>query len=194
MTRETRPASAVDLIPEAGFDLAFYRQFARNALDAGSPGPLRVLRQAPSIYLNETGFPASVWPVIESAIRATVPALTGGRFQVAAFERGSDPRPPQAGWIMVDGAHFGVLGNCGRADIGAPAGHVELNLDSFNHGCLSRVVIAHETGHALGFGHVPQSDALMNAGATTGPSETERYHAAIAYKRSAGNLDVDQDP
>jgi hypothetical protein len=200
VTRETwiRTASpTVDLIPESGFDLGFYRQFARGSLD-GSMQPLRVLSQAPSIYLQTAGLSAANVAALEAAARAVVPALTGARFQVQAWETGEAARQPANGWIVVDI----VSGDepCGRAQVGSAAGHVWVNRAAqcaFGGFAVYPMVLAHEIGHALGFMHVDRDGSLLKSGGSyvvNGPSDLERRHAAIAYHRSSGNLDVDVDP
>lgn len=197
LTRETANAATVDLIPDrAPFDLTFYRQFARNALDTGSPDIIRVLGIAPAFYLQTGELSTSTAAAIESSIRAAVPAFTGNRFQVTAWSTGAAAQAPRSGTITIITAHDGDNGICGTTPIGASAGAVRLNLDAPR--CNWPVVAAHEAGHALGFTHVARTDCLMNPGSTrltsvTAPCELERYHGAIAYHRSAGNRDVDSD-
>src|SRR5262245_29893154 len=85
VTRETvAGATTIDLIPERGFDLAFYRQFARNAFQ-GPLQPLYVLRQAPSFYMETEGakgLARQYAAQAETVIRRMLPVLTGGRFRV----------------------------------------------------------------------------------------------------------------
>jgi hypothetical protein len=199
VTRETRAdARSIDLIPEATFDLGFYRQFARGTLEA-SAGPLRVLSQAPSIYLQIAGLSDVNVAALAQTARDTLPALTGGRFQVHAWETGAEARPERPGWITVELVNDGAAA-CGRATVGTPAGHIWLNTapachrGGFNTGSPS--LFAHELGHALGFWHVDTPASLMQTVVPQGavPSDVERRHAAIAYARTAGNSDVDVDP
>ena len=197
VTRQTWVSSAeprIDLFPEAGFDLAFYRQFARGALD-GAVQPLRVLAQAPSIYLQTAGLSAANVAALEAAARATLPALTGGRFTVMTWETGAEARAPRAGWITIELVNDPAL-NCGRATIGASTNQVWLNLaDRCERSRTSGTAFAHELGHALGFWHVTAPDGLMFATAAIGaqPSNMERHHGALAYTRLPGNSDVDSD-
>lgn len=192
VTRETRAgASSVDLIPEAGFDLDFYRQLARGSLDGTMRG-LRPIPMAPSIHMQTTGLTAANIAALEQAARAVVPAMTGGRFELQA-------------WTLVDsggtGSPSAIVVNivndseaCGRAAFGT----VWLNIASrcgFGGFAAYPGVLAHELGHVLGFGHVDRPGHMMRSGYESAqPTEIERRHAAIAYKRPAGNRDVDVDP
>jgi len=191
--RITSDRPTVDLIPDAApFDLTFYRQLVRGSLD-GPLQPVRVLTSSPSIYLQRTGLSDATVAALEQAARAVVPALTGGRLQVAAWETGETARSLQNGWIMVELVNDSA--NCGRALIGAVAGRITLNVAErcLRNDTIVPAVFQHELGHSLGLWHV--SDGLMRNPTFTNATvtEAERYHAAIAYARSAGNIDVDQD-
>lgn len=194
--RETRTsATRIDLIREAGFDIAFYRQLARGAMD-GSVQPLRVLSEAPSLYLQTSGLSAANTAALEQAARTVVPALTGGVFQVQRWETGVASRPETAGWIIVDVVSDDA--GCGRAHLGRRAGHVWLNITArcrYGQHIANPGVFAHELGHALGFSHVDRAGSLMKDGYLASmPSDLERHHAAIAYARQAGSRDIDIDP
>lgn len=198
ITRETSAsASTVDLIPEAGFDLAFYRQFARGTLE-GSMTSLQTLTAAPSIYLQRTGLSDALVERMRVAAQSTLPALTGNRLQLAGWETGSDVRAEAVNWIVVE-LENNPDGHCGRSKLGASAGHIWMNTaakcarDGEIVGTSN--LLAHELGHALGFFHVDAAGSLMTAVTTTStPSAAERHHGAIAYSRPRGNQDVDRDP
>jgi hypothetical protein len=203
VTRETTVRSAtptVDLFPEGGFDLAFYRQFLRNDFQRGADPmqPLWVLNDAPSFYLEvegANGVSAQVAERLQDVARRTVPALTGGRFQVTRWETGPTPRAPQAGWIVIERADLGPT-ICGQALVGAVNGRIWLHSDNV---CNLEGVLAHEIGHALGFFHVDRQGSLMFPQArlsniNDAPTERERDHARLAYRRPRGGTDVDVDP
>ena len=85
---------------------------------------------------------------------------------------------------------------CGQALVGATAGQIWLDGSRL---CNLASVVAHELGHALGFWHVDAPGALMfprdrESNIADAPTELERRHMAIAYKRPRGNLDIDVDP
>jgi hypothetical protein len=198
VTRDTRPGvTRVDLIPAAGFDLEFYREFARGSLE-GSLQPLRVLRESPSFYMEvegAKGLSAQTAVQLQSVARRMIPELTGGRLRVVRWETGPTPRAPQPGWIMIERQDQQDR-ICGRALVGASAGQIFLD---GNRLCRVDAVFAHELGHAVGFWHVNQEGSLMfpqqrDSNVADAPTERERRHAAIAYARSAGNRDVDVDP
>lgn len=192
ITRDTSASvTATDLIPEAGFDLGFYRQLVRGALN-GSMEPLRRLTASPSIYLQTAGLSPAMVSSMEAAARAVVPALTGGALSVAGWETGEAAKVPQAGWIVISTDHE-VPGECGRSTIAGGDIHISTRPNCVDSG-YAATNLAHELGHALGFRHVPSG--LMAAPAPRGvtlPSEPERYHGAIAYKRPNGSRDIDVD-
>ena len=183
----------VDLIPEAGFDLTFYRQFVRGALD-GRMEPLRRWIQPPSIYLQRTGLSDATVAALEQAAREAVIAFTGGQYGVTAWETGEGRRAAQSGWIMVE-----LVNNedsCGRAVIGG--GTIWLNTAERCHRngaiILSPNGFTHEIGHTMGFWHVPSGLMQTPLPPNTLISPRERHHAALAYARPVGSQDVDQDP
>lgn len=210
----TNVTPSVDLFPESGLDMAFFRQLARDDYDRsrGVPGhtvlqPLWVLTEAPSFYMEvegARGLSKAVAARLEAVARRVVPAMTGGRFQVGRWETGPSPRAPQNGWIVIE--RKDDIGGpdvkpplvvCGRAAVGAIAGQIWLHGDQV---CRIEAVFAHELGHALGFFHTSRSGAMMyptddwSRSAADAPLDIERHHAALAYARPRFNTDIDVDP
>lgn len=198
LTRDTRLGSGhpltVDLISAVTpFSTIFYGQLARNTLEASAPDILRVLPASPSIYIQTAGISSADVNTIAQTARAIIPAMTGGRLSVLSVETGDALRPLAPGWIVVEIGGTILSGDlCGQAEIGASLGHVWLRPTAT---CLDPGVIRHEFGHALGFFHIDVPSALMNAKYAGGKdvSDAERYHAGVAYHRSAGNRDPDSD-
>jgi hypothetical protein len=169
ITRETTiqtTTSRIDIIRDAApFSLTFYRQFARDGFE--QPHALdvvRSLRQAPACYLQTKGLSADVVRSLESAARAVVPMFTGSTFTVATFETGTELRPRQNGWIVVD-THddSSESANCGQAYPGAPDGSIWINTSQtcYRNTDMLLSTFAHEIGHALGFSHVDNPRFLM---------------------------------
>lgn len=184
------------------FDLAFYRQLVRNNFDTGGLAQLRRRTVAPSIYLRTVDDAGAAMPLAqldstEAAIRSVAPLWTGGQFGVASVTRGSGAAPADA--ILV---HWTTTadGVCGRTpSIGGD--EIELHYRSANCSCNGVAVgpraVKHELGHTFGYWHTANSDDVMFGRALTcdaDPSPRERYHAALAYRRPAGNRDPDLDP
>jgi Matrixin len=201
ITRDTRVGAVrVDLIPESGFSLQFYRMLARDTADPllAPPKALQLLSLSPSFYMETegpNGFSKEIGAALEVVARRIVPQLTGGVLQVQRWETGPTPRPRQNGWIVVERRELGGR-VCGQAFVGATAGQILLDADPL---CSLEATMAHEIGHALGFWHVNISGSLMfpqirGANVNDAPTERELHHAAIAYKRVTGNRDVDVDP
>jgi len=205
LTRETRLSAGhpivVDLIATAApFSSIFYGQLVRNLLEASVPDIVRTLPTAPSFYLQTAGLSSSNVDHLVAAARDIVPAMTGGRFTIAAVETGAEARPERAGWIVVDAVNEGSNGQCGHALVGAASGHIWLNIGNpacaLNGDAVPAIVMRHETSHALGFFHIDVPNSLMYFRTNRGPglpTDGERYHAAIAYARQSGNRDPDND-
>jgi hypothetical protein len=139
---------------------------------------------------------------MEQFARRLVPQLSGGRLQVAGFDRGPDLPGDRLGRIVVETYEHGVPneppGFGGNALIGANPGQINLLLNSLTRvsaisGCYSALAgeFHHEIIHAMGFYHVPGSwsvDGLCNE-----LRPPVLFHANIAYPRHPGNLDPDID-
>jgi hypothetical protein len=191
------------------FSLEFYRQFVRGTYDEAEGGPYANFRwmEAPRFYVktvdqNGRAIEPEVMTVVREALGRAVREFTGGTLSVAALETGIETRAPATGWINVDirrdpNEHT----TCGFANIGANPGSITFNNDVCSCGSnkIPGALVLHEVGHALGFFHVPDRNAVMYpyfpgncpAGQLTA---AEKFHAAIAYSRPRGNRDPDIDP
>jgi hypothetical protein len=198
----------LDMIPLAApFSAPFYKQLVRNTHDDPSKlEPLRRWTTNPSFYVrnaDQTGRP--IEPEVMALVLATIPRAvtdwTGGRLSVAQLESGPETRPETTGWITVNITRDYSSAFCGQARVAGNPGLITLVNDRCNCGSvkIGGDVVVHEVGHALGFWHVGDRNAVMYPQASgscpTGTlTANERYHAGIAYQRAPGNLDPDRDP
>ena len=207
--RGARGGVTLDLIQEAApFSMAYYRQIVRGTYDQpGAPYPVLRWMEPPRFYLktvDQNGRPIEpeVVAVVLDAIRRAVPAFTGGTMTAAAVESGVEPRPETAGWINIDIIRDpNERGTCGRAFVGRNPGSITFINDVCSCGSnkIPGALVFHEVGHALGFFHVDDRNAVMYpfipGNCPSGQlTANESYHAAIAYSRPRGNADPDIDP
>lgn len=196
----------------AGFDITFYRRFARNGLDAPTVlQPIRRWNQAPKVYLrtiDEAGQPidAVTLDTVAATLINTAATWSGGLFGLATLERGTETRQGVAGWITVKWPNPPEADNCGRAQIAADGGWISLNYLYQNGKTTcgwrgSRVapsVVRHELGHAFGYTHTGEpTDVMAGMPGWPGdlqPSAREQEYARYVYSRPIGNTDPDVDP
>ena len=188
---------------DARFDDQFWRQLVFNQFDY--PGTVgrqmtRVLETtSPNVYIR-MGDPTGRRVVsygqrdhIRRAIPRLAEQLTGQPYR-GRIEDGIADRT-QPGWITV---RFVTQeeepdiseGACARASVGADPGNIWIiRRARGNKYCTDDRVfpelLAHEFGHAMGFGHVADRNAIMASGVYKGIeqfSAREVYHARLAYK------------
>ena len=207
VNRGTSRAVDIDAIAlVAPFSLDWFRQLARNVYDGRGTFVIRRWTTAPHVYIrtvDNAGRPVEpeVVHLVAEWARRSVPQWTSGALAVGLLESGAEARPDTAGWLMVDFVRDAQTLECGHSTIGSNPGRIRFNNDRC--GCGSTKVapgtVLHEFGHALGFGHVSDRGSIMYPqipGGCAAPqlSPLEQYHAALAYRRPAGNADPDLDP
>ena len=143
----SRDGVTLDLIStEPPFSLGFYRQFARNGLE--SPIALRALNpwtMAPSFHVrtvtDDTGeaVPPAVLEGVRRVIVNSVAELSAGRFSVAAFETGIEPRAAQSGWVTVTFFKTFPSSAIGDSTVGGNSGRIRLRSRSGERRAGARV-------------------------------------------------------
>jgi len=199
----------IDTIAETPpFSLEFYRQFVRDGFEQFSLRTTAKWTRAPSFYFKTTVetsgivVPDATIDRIQEVFTRSVPELSGGRFQVAAFERGPDARPPAEGWVNVTfhdqlGVSFGtssVGGNTGT--IAIRFGMVSTSTTNPYNCATPEVGVAdHEITHTMGYWHTANvlADTFSGEGCPGTRPDYVRYHAALMYSRPVGNRDPDID-
>ena len=206
-----RTEIAVDTVRDADpFSLSFYRAFVRNNLESVSLRPIARWTIAPSFYVKTTVegsgevIPEAVMAKMREVIAGSVPELSGGRLQMAAFETGPAARQALTGWVNIT-FHAELGAAFGRSTVGGNSGSIDLRYGLVStpttnpFGCLIPEigVLDHELTHTMGFWHTADvfADSFSGQGCPgTGRPAQTRYHAALAYSRPVGNRDPDVDP
>ena len=157
-----------------------------------------------NVYLRTDPWPhdylvRETWvPWIRDHLDGWVSELTGAPWR-GRFVTGPE-RSKRYGWItirLIDPATE-YAGNwaawCGYAWVGSPTG--EIWIDRTRNICINSnwfpELLIHEIGHAFGFYHVSDRNAVMfqvdMKGSRTGPhfNQTEQYHAQLAYEVGRG--------
>jgi hypothetical protein len=191
------------------FELAFFRELGRNALESTTGlEPLRPIPAAPRIYIrtvDEAGrqMDPVLLDLVEAALRDTAPLWSAGRHPLEVIERGQEARLGQSGWVTVVFPGEIANGGCGKATLGSTTGRIELNYQNSGCACSGNVVaprtVRHELGHVYGYWHTTVRGGVMSRSWTTRqcdgrPSTREIEHAKYMYSRTLGNTDPDTDP
>jgi hypothetical protein len=209
LARTTALKSTLDAFhPDASFDLAFYRQFARNGFEQPTVlEPIRRWTRAPMLYLktvDEAGrsIDAVTLNTVADAMADVAGTWSGDHFGLAGIERGTGTREGVSGWITVKWSNPATaLSACGRAPVGADGGWIELNylgLCSCHGSRIYSRLARHELGHAFGYWHTDSPNDVMYGQSPIScdgqPSAREQQHARAVYSRPVGNTDPDTDP
>ena len=188
---------------ESRFDDAFWRQLVFDQFD--NPNTIastrtRVNATSLNVYIR-MGDPTGRRVVsfdqrddMRRAIPRLAEQLTGQPYR-GVIEDGIGDRT-RAGWITV---RFVTVeeepeiseGACGRAGVGMDPGSIWIiRRARGNKNCVDDAVLpgvfAHEFGHALGFFHVANRSALMEATGSAGRStftDREQYHVSRAEQK-----------
>ena len=200
----------IDLIRDAPpFNLVFYREFARNAFESSQLQALKPWTRAPSFYVKllvdgtTTRIADQVVTGLRDLFARSVPELSGGKFQMAAFETGEETRPAQDGWVLVT-FHQQLGAAFGRSSVGGNSGTIDIRYGITSSpttnptNCVTpEISIAdHEITHTMGYWHTQNvlTDSFSGTGCPGAPRpEHVRFHAALVYSRPPGNKDPDVD-
>jgi hypothetical protein len=170
----SKPGTQLDLIRDAApFSFTFYREFARNALEGSQLELLKRWTVNPSFYfqqittdpVNPVRVPDDIVAAMQANILKSVPEISGGRFSVAAFDKGDGPKDPTDGWVNV--LFYNALrsdGILGFSTVGGNQGTINVqyntsidlknkNANPYACSSISLQVIDHEIIHTMGFWH-----------------------------------------
>ena len=201
----TVPPPTPDSSADPRFDDAFWQELVFEQFSNPFTLDQKVIQvlntTSPNVYIY-TGFGHQAIPdehvgIIRAAIPTAAEQLTGQRY-TGRIESGTEHVSERVGWINVryftdaDGH-----GRCGFTRVGEDPNSIFLN-----HDCAKRRgpnaitylknVFVHEFGHAMGFMHVQDPNAIMaavnnwlaNPAATF--SAREQFHAQLAYRVGRG--------
>ena len=197
----------LDVIPEGGsWELAFYREIARNGSGGGKLEPLTRWDSEPTFFIDTrpeptTGaeIPEETIEFVREAIRVTVPLLSGGRYTaeriVATREPPEDMTPGTVvlRWNAAEVARFADNADAFAKQVGGSE-----NVVVFRH-IPETWAVHHEIGHVMGLYHPLDGlrpSHMWYSGHLAPPHFTkwDIFHAQVLYSRPAGNVDVDVDP
>jgi hypothetical protein len=169
-------------------------------------------------YVSTTqDVPASIINRITAMIPGLVSSVSGGRIASGTIQTRPDARPVSAlenGWVQVEIASRGAGGAADTCGFGGLEIALLNNSETRRAGFArvynasncrcgndlpASLIVAHEIGHSLGFGHTtPAPDSVMSYATTlncnsTSFSDRDQFHGALAYTRSIGSTSPDDD-
>jgi hypothetical protein len=201
---------ALTSIPSS-FDMAAFEEFARSSFGGAivrwTEPPALIVESAlvgtPGPQNNATAgrlADGDVHELVDQLSRA-LPLLTGSTF--VAFSSVAHRTTPAGHAIRMymPGAVTVVYytddnGACGQAGPSVSRSTFQIVAGAIwlKRGCASATTMAHELGHALGYGHVTQTLSVMRSSGRVDVTAFDRTAAAIVFRRPPGNRAPDTDP